>query len=126
MLARISLLSATLATWQLCCLGRPVQSLTTFANRTFDYVIVGGGTAGLTVASRLTEDPSVTVLVVEAGGFADRLTGNRSDVPGYAYNYNGKSLADTNTLVEWDFATTPQVVSCLLHARLRSGQGQKS
>ncbi|TCD67352.1 hypothetical protein EIP91_000219 [Steccherinum ochraceum] len=34
----------------------------------FDYVVIGAGTAGLTLAARLTEDPSVSVLVLEAGG----------------------------------------------------------
>ena len=39
----------------------------TFAATAFDYVIVGGGTAGLTLAARLTENPKVTVGVIEAG-----------------------------------------------------------
>lgn len=34
----------------------------------FDYVIVGGGSAGCTLAYRLGEDPSVSVCVIEAGG----------------------------------------------------------
>lgn len=35
---------------------------------TFDYVIVGGGTAGCILASRLSENPALNVLLIEAGG----------------------------------------------------------
>ena len=37
------------------------------ANQTFDYIIIGGGTAGLALAGRLSEESDVNVLVLEAG-----------------------------------------------------------
>ena len=38
-------------------------------NRTFDYVIAGGGNADLTISTRLVEQKTGTVAVVEAGTF---------------------------------------------------------
>lgn len=47
--------------------GPALCSLSEFTSQSFDYVVVGGGTAGLVVAARLTENPSVRVGVIEAG-----------------------------------------------------------
>ena len=80
-------------------------------NESFDYVIVGGGTAGLTVATRLAENPAISVAVVEAGGFYEVDNGNRSTVPGYAGIGVGTALNDTPPLVDWGFVTIPQAVS---------------
>ena len=79
-------------------------------NATFDYVIVGGGTGGLAIATRLASDPAITVAVIEAGGFYEIDNGNRSVVPGYANYYTGSDPKNYQPLVDWGFTTVPQTV----------------
>ncbi|KAG0152856.1 hypothetical protein PDIDSM_2661 [Penicillium digitatum] len=47
----------------------PTCEIEEFIRITFDYVICGGGTAGLALAARLSENPAVTVGVIEAGKY---------------------------------------------------------
>ncbi|WP_353945916.1 GMC family oxidoreductase N-terminal domain-containing protein [Streptomyces sp. HUAS MG91] len=67
-------------------------------DRTYDYVIVGAGSAGCVLAGRLSEDPSVRVALVESGP-RDRKTEIR--IPA-AFPKLFKTPYD------WDFATTKQ------------------
>ncbi len=67
----------------------------------FDYIVVGGGTAGLVLANRLTEDSNVRVLVVEAG--ADRTADPLVLTPGLVGALYGKDEYD------WNFSSPPQV-----------------
>lgn len=75
----------------------------------YDYIIVGGGTAGLVVASRLSEDADVSVLVIEAGG--DKSRDSAVMTPGMMGALYGKHEYD------WNFLSTPQV--CQLPPTLR-------
>ena len=66
----------------------------------FDYVIVGAGSAGCVLANRLSENPNLSICLIEAGG---------SDwspfihIPaGWASNFNNPS-------VDWGYHTAPEI-----------------
>ncbi|KAJ7599877.1 alcohol oxidase [Mycena floridula] len=67
----------------------------------YDFVIVGGGTAGNVIANRLTENPEFSVLVLEAGvSNQDALL---SEVPGFCPRVAG------NAMYDWNYTTSPQL-----------------
>ncbi|KAK5197198.1 hypothetical protein LTR99_000443 [Exophiala xenobiotica] len=75
-------------------------SIDEFIQQSYDYIICGGGTAGLTIAARLTENPDVTVGVIEAG--ANRLGDFLVDTPALFLQMFNKPEYD------WAFKSTPQ------------------
>ena len=60
--------------------GNALCSVDELISQKYDFVVVGGGTAGLCVAVRLTEDPDITVAVLEAG--EDRMDDKAVSTPG--------------------------------------------
>ncbi len=64
----------------------------------YDYIIVGGGSAGSALASRLSEDPSIKVLLLEAGGSAD----------GMLFRMPAGFAKMTKGVASWGWSTTPQ------------------
>ncbi|AEO67488.1 341e151e-c8f5-48a2-a6b5-f6e4095bcee6 [Thermothielavioides terrestris] len=98
----------------LLALAVPVRSSGSSAfpapgDASYEYVVVGGGTAGLAIAVRLAASGK-SVAVVEAGGWATEM-GNITTVPGYAFS--DPVLAPVEDfppvpLLDWELLSQPQ------------------
>ncbi|KAH6904174.1 aryl-alcohol oxidase [Coprinopsis sp. MPI-PUGE-AT-0042] len=80
----------------------------------YDFVIVGGGTAGSTLASRLSEIPSINVLLIEVGGRSEGVLD--SAVPAHVFSLYGTEL-------DWAFTNVPQPALNNRTEHLASGRG---
>ena len=78
-----------------------LTNATLFVATAYDYLVVGGGTAGLTVATRLSENPSIRVGVIEAGLW--RNEDPRVYIPGLFGQALGSEL-------DWGFMAAPSEV----------------
>ena len=66
----------------------------------YDYIVVGAGSAGCTLAARLTEDPNIRVALIEAGGKDNSLMVRMPAGVG--------SLISDEGPYNWGFWTAPQ------------------
>lgn len=69
--------------------------------KSYDFIVIGGGSAGNVIVNRLTENPEWNVLLLEAGGHETEIT----DVPIL-------SLYLHKTKIDWQYRPQPQDTAC--------------
>lgn len=74
----------------------------------YDYVIVGGGTAGLTLAARLSEVAEFSVAVIEAGNYYQIDKPLLLSTPMSGVGFTGTSTSDIHPAIDWSLVTAPQ------------------
>ncbi|XP_072159623.1 glucose dehydrogenase [FAD, quinone] isoform X2 [Bemisia tabaci] len=93
--------------------NRPINERNLY--KEYDFIVIGGGSAGAVVANRLTEVPEWNTLLLEAGGHETELT----DVPVLSLYLHGSKF-------DWKYKTQPQSTACgaMIDRRCRWTRGK--
>lgn len=81
----------------------------------YDFIVVGGGLAGLVVATRLSENPNISVVVIEAGN--DHIADPRIRTPASWISVLGSDEFD------WSYSSIPQVFPSIISMPNQSADG---
>jgi choline dehydrogenase len=105
---RFEKLSVSVALAALAVMARPSAAVT------YDYVIVGAGAAGLLLANRLTENPDISVAIIDPGGDQENNT-MVSDPNAW--------LAPNDAPPDWDYTSLPQPHAADRSVAFHAGKG---
>ncbi|KAJ7738024.1 aryl-alcohol oxidase-like protein [Mycena olivaceomarginata] len=84
------------------CFGRIFTAPEQLTTTSYDFIVVGAGTAGCVISSRLSENPSATVLLIEAG-----VSDNGTDSAVLSTPFLAAQAV--GTIFDWNYTTTSQV-----------------
>ncbi|KAH9477554.1 Pyranose dehydrogenase [Psilocybe cubensis] len=88
------------------CTAAVLQHISELKSTSFDFIVIGGGTAGAVVANRLSEISKFQILVIEAGPTNEGVL--NAMVPAFDFNLQ-------KTIYDWNYTTSPGIGGCSSH-----------